>query len=155
MPKITIFKTIPSDFLSIAALDRVAWINNAHSEFIPDGEHAWRMWCQHSVMFSAKCDNEVVGAILAFACEDGRYCLHKVMVSGSQRGKGIGGLLFKALFDVLDKRQVECFLTVDPNNGHAIALYESWGFNERELVEGFYRAHEHRYVLTRKPSNLC
>lgn len=151
LSEIKITKTMPTDFLAIAALDRVAWLNNAHGEFIPDGEHAWRIWCQHAVMYSAKCDDEIVGAILAFACEDGRYCLHKVMVDDSQRGKGIGGMLFKTLFDELDEKRVECFLTVDPNNSHAIALYESWGFDERELVEGFYRAHEHRYVMTRKP----
>lgn len=151
MHNIIISRSISTDFLQIAALDRVAWLNNAHGEFIPDGEHVWRMWCQHSVMFSAKCGEEIVGAILAFACEDGRYCLHKVMVNDNFRGQGIGGQLFDALFQVLDEKKVACFLTVDPNNSHAIALYESWGFDERKLVEGFYRAHEHRYVLTRKP----
>ncbi len=149
MSNISIDKTVPADFLQIAALDRIAWLNNAHGEFIPDGEHVWRIWCQHSVMFSAKCNDEIVGAILAFSCEDGRYCLHKVLVNDNHRGKGIGGKLFEALLFELDSNNVECFLTVDPNNSHAIALYESWGFNEREFVEGFYRPHEHRYVLTR------
>lgn len=149
MPTLRIIKTHQSDFLKIAALDRVAWLNNVHGEFIPDGEHVWRMWCEHSVMFSAKYDDKIVGAILAFCCEDGRYCIHKVMVDERWRGKGIGGQLFEALLNALDKKNVECFLTVDPNNDHAITLYHSWGFHKRELVEGFYRAHEHRYVLTR------
>ena len=151
MHNIIISRSIPTDFLQIAALDRVAWLNNAHGEYIPDGEHVWRMWCQHSVMFSAKCGGEIVGAILAFVCEDGRYCLHKVMVNDNFRRQDIGGQLFDALFQVLDEKKVACFLTVDPNNSHAIALYETWGFDERKLVEGFHRAHEHRYVLTRKP----
>lgn len=151
MSNIFIKKTTPCDFLAIAELDRKAWRDNDHGDFIPDGEHSWRIWCQHAVMYCAKLNDKIVGAILAFACEDGRYCLHKVMVDTSQRGKGIGGMLFEALFDKLAEKQVECFLTVDPNNNHAIALYESWGFTERELVEGFYRSHEHRYVMTRKP----
>lgn len=149
MTKIIIEHTQSKDFLAIAALDRKAWLDNKNAEYVPDGEHAWRIWCEHSVMFSAKCGDDIVGVILAFYCENESYCLHKVMVSGDYRGKGIGGLLFKALFSALDNKSVDCFLTVDPINTAAISLYKTWGFDQATLVTGYYRADEDRYVMTR------
>lgn len=140
-----------SDFLGVAALDRVAWSDNAGSEFIPDGEHAWRIWCEHAVVVVAKTPESVMaGAVLAFPCVNGSYCLHKVMVDRSHRGAGLGGKLFDALFRILDLRKVDCFLTVDPNNANAIRLYRKWGFLEEHFVAGFYRPTEDRLVLTRR-----
>ncbi len=153
MSNITVSVTVSSDFLEIAALDRAAWQSNHHAEFIPDGEHAWRIWCEHSVMYTARCEEEIVGAILAFQCENGVYCLHKVMVSQEYRGKGIAGLLFKALFNDLDAKKVDSFLTVDPLNKVALALYKKLGYRIKELVAGYYRSHEDRYLMLRKPAH--
>jgi len=139
----------PEDFLAIAALDRVAWLENANPEYIPDGEHAWRIWAEHALTFAAKDGDALVGAVLAFPCVDGRYCLHKVIVDQGVRGQGIGTGLFQRLFTVLDERGVDVFLTVDPVNLAAVRLYENWGFTEREFVAGYYRPHEDRLVLTR------
>jgi len=139
----------PRDFLAVAALDRVAWRRNRHAEFIPDGEHAWRVWCEHALTFVARRGDTVVGAIMAFPCVDGRWFVHKVMVDQSQRGRGIGSKLFEALLAEIDRRGGEASLTVDPANDSALKLYAKWGFTQRQFVEGFYRDHEDRYVLTR------
>jgi len=149
---VTIARACPRDFLSVAALDRAAWGDNRNATFIPDGEHAWRLWVEFALVFCARnAEDEIVGAVLAFPCLDpNTYCLHKVFVEAAARGQGIGGRLFDALFEELDSRGVDCFLTVDPENESAIRLYGNWGFTERRFVKGFYREEEDRLVLTRK-----
>lgn len=148
---ITIGRANPRDFLAIAALDRQAWGTNRHSTYIPDGEHAWRLWTEFAHVFCARDSESVVGAVLAFPClEENLYCLHKVFVDRASRGQGLGGQLFEAVFEALDAESADCFLTVDPENASAIRLYENWGFTDRRFVEGFYREEEDRLVLTRR-----
>ncbi len=139
------------DFLAIAALDRQAWKASAHADFIPDGEHVWRIWVDGALVYLARLNSEVVGAILAFPVIGGDYCLHKVMVSPAYRGRGIGSCLFGALLAEVDRAGGKnCFLTVSPENIVALKLYEKWGFTKREFVAGYYREQEDRYVLTRR-----
>lgn len=140
----------PGDFLEIAALDRTAWKANRNSEFIPDGEHVWRLWTEHALTFVVRREGALRGAIVAFPCLDGRFCVHKVMVEPAERGRGLGSLLFERLLAELDERAADAFLTVDPENGAALALYAKWGFDERTFVSGFYRAAEDRFVLLRR-----
>lgn len=142
--------TRADDFLPIAELDRNAWKSNANSAFIPDGEHVWRIWCEHAATFVACEGNEILGAAVAFPCTTDRYCVHKLMVAATARGKGVGTKLFAALLEYLDEVGADAFLTVDPANTNAIKLYEKLGFTEREFVEGYYRPEEDRYVLTRR-----
>ncbi|MBU1712097.1 MAG: GNAT family N-acetyltransferase [Proteobacteria bacterium] len=145
-------KATVSEFLAIAELDREAWKLNRNSEFIPDGEHVWRLWVEHALVFLAKEANVVIGAILAFPCISKKWCVHKVFVRQDKRDLGIGTKLFDELLKEIDKIGVDCFLTVDPTNDSAIRLYEKWGFTEREFVKGYYRPNEDRFVLTRKHS---
>jgi len=139
------------DFLSIAQLDRNAWKQNRNSRYIPDGEHAWRLWVEHALVYCAKQRDDMVGAILAFPCLSGDFCIHKVFVKPNFRNQKIGTRLFMKLLQDLDRRGVSSFLTVDPMNGSALALYARWGFTERTLVKGFYRKKEDRFVLRRRP----
>ena len=138
------------DFLEVARLDRAAWTKTQHSEYIPDGEHAWRIWVEHALVFCAKEDGKVLGALVAFPTVSGSYCLHKVFVDEGQRGNGVGTRLMEALFVEVDALGVYCFLTVNPANESAIRLYEIWGFTEREFVSGYYREQEDRFVLMRR-----
>lgn len=146
-------KATVSDFLAIAELDREAWKLNRSPEFIPDGEHVWRVWVEHALVFLAKENNVVIGAILAFPCISEKWCVHKVFIRQDKRGLGIGTKLFDELLREIDKIGADCFLTVDPINSNAIKLYEKWGFTEREFVKGYYRPNEDRFVLTRKYIN--
>ena len=139
-----------SDFLPIAELDRNAWRQSRNSEFIPDGEHAWRLWVEHGLVFTARSEDRLVGAILAFPCASGVWCVHKVFVEPAFRGKGIGTRLFERMLQATDGQGVDCFLTVDPTNASALRLYEKWGFVDRTFVKGYYRSHEDRYVLVRR-----
>ena len=146
---VEIQRAAPGDFLDIAALDRAAWRTNRHPEFIPDGEHVWRIWCEHALTFVARAAGRTVGAILAFPCAGGSYCLHKVMVDESFRARGVGSRLCATLLEEIDRLGVRVFLTVDPANSGALKLYAKWGFSDRRLEPGFYRPSEDRYVLTR------
>ena len=142
-------KAEPSDFIPIAALDREAWKLTPNSEFIPDGEHAWRLWVEHGLVYTAQEDDQIIGVILAFPCLSGIWCVHKVFVDIDKRGGGIGTRLLELLLAETDQRGVDCFLTVAPSNERAVKLYEKWGFTERQFVAGYYQPHEDRFVLTR------
>lgn len=147
-----ITRAATADFLLIAALDREIWRGVPHGEVIPDGEHAWRIWCEHALVYTArKAEGALAGAILAFPGMHGQLCVHKVMVAEGYRGQGVGSLLFSVLLEAIDRRGDSCFLTVSPENLAAIALYRNWGFTEEQFVAGYYRASEHRLVLTRSP----
>lgn len=141
----------PADFLDIAALDRRAWRRNRSPEFIPDGEHVWRIWAEHALTFCARVDGVLVGAIVAFPCRSGVYCLHKVFVDEAYRSRGVGGALLSRLLEQADALGVSLFLTVDPANEAARRLYRRLGFVEEALVQGYYRPHEDRYVMVRAP----
>ncbi len=138
------------DFLEIARLDRSAWKKNRKADFIPDGEHAWRLWVEHALVYCAKKDGRIVGAILAFPCLSGAFCIHKVFVDPNCRKMKIGTMLFEKMLQDLDQRKAKSFLTVDPSNESARALYNKWGFTERGFVKGFYREDEDRLILYRK-----
>lgn len=140
------------DFLAIADLDRHAWLKYPQAEFIPDGEHAWRLWVEHGLVYCAEDSDRIIGAIAAFPTAYGQYCVHKAFVEELRRGQGIGTALFQALLGELDHIGAEAFLAVNPENAAAVRLYERWGFTERRFVEGYYRPSEHRYVLTRRRS---
>ncbi len=146
---VEIERAAPADFAAIAALDRAAWRHDRAGQFIPDGEHVWRIWCEHALAFVARLDAAVVAAAVAFPCADGRWCLHKIMVAEPHRGRGIARRLLGAVVEELDRRGAEAFLTVDPTNERALALYGGFGFTGRRFVAGYYRHCEDRLVLTR------
>ena len=139
------------DFLRIAELDRTCWGDNRHSTYIPDGEHVWRIWCEHAIVAVAEIEGEISGAVLAFPCESGLYCLHKVFVDPAVRGGGVGIALMKHVLALADERGLTLFLTVDPDNAKALSLYRSVGFSRDRFVQGYYRKNEDRLVLTRLP----
>lgn len=143
-------KAQQQDFLGIAALDRCAWVDNRNAEFIPDGEHVWRIWVDAAYLYVARHAKAIVGAIVAFPTRTGTLCVHKVMVAKAYRGQGIGTRLFELLLAEIDAcAQISCYLTVDPSNAAALRLYAKWGFTERQYVAGYYRAHEDRYLIIR------
>lgn len=138
------------DFIAIAALDRIAWKEGIDSEFIPDGEHAWRVWTEHALTFIARDTNaDIIGVVLAFPTIRQGYCLHKIMVVKKHRGQGIGAKLLTALLAAIDSENASCFLTVSPANRDALKLYRQRGFTQEKFYIGYYRATEDRFLLTR------
>lgn len=142
-----------SDFLAIAALDRIAWADG----FIVDGEHIWRLWCEYATLLVARQppdatplpqSGDIAGAVVVFPTHCEELILHKIMVHPDCRGQGIGADLMRAALATAD---ADVLLTVNPQNSAAVKLYENLGFRIREHVEGFYRSHEHRYLMVYSP----
>ncbi|CAA6798830.1 MAG: Putative acetyltransferase [uncultured Sulfurovum sp.] len=142
-------KAKTTEFTAIAKLDRVAWLESFKGDFIPDGEHVWRIWVEYALTFVAVEKGEIIGASLAFPCNDGQYSVHKLFVAKHQRTKGIGTELMRVLLVTIDELKVDSFLTVYPKNPPAIALYEKLGFTEKKFEKDFYGEEEDRFVLTR------
>ncbi|MDA0281940.1 MAG: GNAT family N-acetyltransferase [Planctomycetota bacterium] len=146
------------EFLDVAALDRIAW-PEMNDTFIPDGEHIWRVWCDHATLLVAKIidreplseSNQIAGALVMFASQTGDMFLHKIMVHPVCRGRGVGTALMNA---VLEKAHAPVLLTVDPLNEAAVSLYEQFGFRIRERIDGFYRPHEDRLIMEYVPADL-
>ncbi|MEX2185661.1 MAG: GNAT family N-acetyltransferase [Pirellulales bacterium] len=143
-----------SDFLAIAALDRIAW-RHTGEPIIADGEHVWRVWCEYAVVLVARREGEptddtgdVIGATVMFPTVEREWFLHKIMVHPERRGGGVGSGLMRA---ALKRADAPVLLTVDPANVAAVQLYESFGFTVRQHVKGYYRPHEHRNVMAYAP----
>ena len=43
--------------------------------------------------------------------------------------------------------KVPVLLTVNPENQAAIRVYEKSGYRIRERIDGYYRSHEHRFLM--------
>ncbi len=153
MSRVTIESARTTDYLQIAALDRIAW-PVVPDVFIPDGEHIWRVWSDTATLLVARitagspalCEsNDIAGALVQFPTKSCELFLHKVMVHPDCRGTGIGTQLMQA---ALTQATCPVLLTVDPHNKPAVHLYEQLGFQVREHIIGFYRPHEDRYLMS-------
>ena len=152
MTEIRIEAAKSTDYLNVAALDRIAW-PIVPDVFIPDGEHIWRVWSDVATLLIARRANDapplreshdIAGALVQFPTKQGELFLHKIMVHPDCRGAGVGTQLMRA---ALAQANVPVLLTVDPRNAPAVKLYESLGFSIREHIRGFYRPHEDRYLM--------
>lgn len=145
-----------SDFLAIAALDRIAW---GDETFIVDGEHIWRIWCEYATLLVARRPShlpplthsaDIAGAVVMFPTQTRELVLHKIMVHPDCRGQGVGSDLMRA---ALARATADVLLTVNPQNAAAVKLYENFGYRIRKHVQGFYRLHEDRYVMVYTPQS--
>lgn len=67
--------------------------------------------------------------------------LMNICVHPDLQGKGIGGLLMKDFYSILDKKQINTiFLEVRESNVNAIGLYEKYGFITTGLRKNYYPA---------------
>ncbi|MHB1664948.1 MAG: GNAT family N-acetyltransferase [bacterium] len=147
---IIIRKANISDFLNISELDRQAWKDNRNSDFIPDGEHVWRLWVEYSTVFVAEYNKKIVGVVLLFkANECSLYLFHKIFIDKNYRDKKLGNMFFKNIVNFLDCEKADCLLTTDPINSRMIHLCAKYGFNDKQLIKGYYRQDENRMVIRR------
>ena len=139
-----------SDFLQIAELDRSSWDAHWMSQYVPDGEHVWRLWVEYALVYCCFDDEKIVGVALAFPTVNNIFAVHKIFVNNDYRNKGIGTLLFNKIIKEMDKSEKGSFLTVSPENSAAIKLYENMGYVADRLVEGYYREEEDRVIMIRR-----
>ena len=149
MSDIEIQKPEVSDFLAIAELDRRSWGNKEINRYIPDGEHAWRLWVEYALVFCAYKQGKIVGVALAFPTILGDFVVHKIFVKESERSRGYATALLKHLTEAMDEMRVNSFLTVNPENPAAISVYKKIGYTESVLHKGYYRDSEDRLIISR------
>lgn len=144
----------PEDFLQIAALDRIAWLDTGEP-FIADGEHAWRVWCEYGTVLLADATQgteTAAGAALMFPTNQQEIFLHKIMVHPEWRGQGMGTALMNHALQLADR---PVLLTVNPENAAAVKLYENFGFQRHRYIKGYYRPHEHRLLMRYVPGDAA
>lgn len=143
------------DFLEIAALDRVGWATNADADFVPDGEHVWRLWVEYAFVVTARqadAGRELIGFAVIFPTDQpSLWCFHKLLLAPSRRRQGTGRALVDAVTAFLDEQQFAAFFTTDPANTAMQRLGVSTGFAAESLVRGYYRPSEDRLVFRRDP----
>ena len=145
----SIEKAHRADYLEIAALDREVWLDYPNGAHIADGEHTWRHWVDDALVRVWRQNGKIAGAALAFPTIARGYCLHKIFVQKTERGKGVGRQLLQRLLDDPQLKTSPCYLTVHPANLAALGLYREFGFEPGAVIEGYYRENEPRLEMWR------
>lgn len=150
----TIEAAVSQDFLQVSALDRIAWLHTGHT-YIPDGEHVWRVWCEYAIVLVARLresnlseSGNIAGSLVMFRTHTDEEFLHKIMVHPDMRGRGIGTQLMQT---ALHNTTNSVLLTVDPENAAAVQLYQKFGFQIRQRIDGYYRPQEDRFLMAYEP----
>lgn len=124
----------PGDLDRVAAIEIVAYDFPWSRTILADCLRAGYECC---VLAHA---NEIIGyAVLSSGANESHIL--NVCVAPAERGNGHGRRLVKRLLDLARwQRSERVFLEVRPSNAHAIALYESIGFNEFGRRPNYYPA---------------
>lgn len=155
MPEIIYRSAEPKDFLKIAELDRTAWGKNRHSDFIPDGEHIWRIWCEYAFVEVAYDGDVLVGVGVSIPTKDSKlYFHHKLFIREDYRGQGIGLQLTANRIRRANEVGAATLFTTDSNNEVMQHVGEKLGYEKVEFVKGYYRPEEDRYLMKREPGPL-
>lgn len=141
-------------FLEVAALDRRAWGSGPGSQFVPDGEHAWRVWAEYSYLAVALGDSgEVVGALLGFDTSNGAHFAHKMFVDEHLRSTGVGSLLMARYCAFLDRERLVSVFTTAPWNAAVIHMSSKFGFVTDASVTDYYGPGKDRLIRRRDPQS--
>ena len=135
LPNLVRFRAMtPSDVPSVAAVERAAYP-------FPWSEGIFRDCLRVGYLCRvAECEGEIVGyGIVAMGA--GEAHILNICIAGNVRGRGIGRRMMQLLLErALQAGMQDVFLEVRPSNPHAIALYQSLGFNEVGRRRGYYQA---------------
>jgi phosphinothricin acetyltransferase len=140
-------------FLEIAALDRMAWKDSVDGEFVPDGEHAWRVWTEYAFVGCVSNEyGDLLAGLVGFQTnQKGLHFLHKLFVLKSHRGLGLGSKLMDEYARFLDDELLSSIMTTSPQNNAMVKLSDDAGFTTVEEVRGYYRDSENRLLRVREP----
>jgi len=96
--------------------------------------------------------SKVVGVALSFpSIKSNIHFLHKIFLAKGFAGQGMGTKLLGLICSAYDDNEINAQLTTDTNNQAMQALASKMQFNNKELVQGYYRESEDRWVYTRVP----
>lgn len=148
----TLRKAKIEDWQEIASIDQSAWKQNRHSENIADGEHVWRLWVEYAFVGISLEKEEVAGFILAFpTLKNKLFFVHKILIKPEFRGNSHGKKLMRFCNDYADSNNITLRLTTDTNNLAMQKLSAQSGYKKADLIKGYYRANEDRYIFIRQP----
>jgi GNAT superfamily N-acetyltransferase len=138
-------------FLQVAELDRRAWGSAPGSEFVADGEHAWRLWAEYSYVAVALSADAVAGVLLEFDTSLGEHFAHKMFVDENLRTTGVGHLLMTHYCAYLDQKQLRSVFSTLPSNAAMLHLSSKFGFVTGSLVPDYYGPGKDRVLRHRAP----
>jgi ribosomal-protein-alanine N-acetyltransferase len=134
-PNLVRFRAMtPSDVPGVAAVERASYP-------FPWSEGIFRDCLRVGYLCRvAENEGEVVGyGIVAMGA--GEAHILNICIAAHVRGRGIGRRMMQLLLErSLQAGMRDVFLEVRPSNPHAIALYQSLGFNEVGRRRGYYQA---------------
>jgi GNAT superfamily N-acetyltransferase len=134
-------------FSEIARLDKVAWGGDPS---VADGDHAWRVWCEHAFVAAALEHGKLVGVLLGLPTTDRAVeFLHKLFVAEGHRASGVGRRLMAEYCEHLDANGFASQLTTAPTNAAMIRLCSGFLFEPDRVEEAYYGPGKDRLVLRR------
>lgn len=143
------------DFIEIARLDRICWNDAEFPEYMPDGDHVWRLWVEYAVVECAFDGDVMIGANVSFPTNQDRlYFNHKLFVHEEYRGLGIAKQLLMNRLKRTDELGVATMYTTSKKNKTMQHIGEKLGYKKVDFIEGYYRPEEDRYLLRREAGNL-
>ena len=83
-------------------------------------------------------DKTITGYIISRYADNVLHVLN-VCIDETMQGRGYGRLLLDAVFTSLPQHCRAIILEVRPSNVAAIHLYESMGFTQKEVKQGYYK----------------
>ena len=122
-----------------------------HGEFIPDGEHVWRIWVEHTLVYCTEEPGQSSALSWPSPAWTGASACTRCSSPHQHGDVGVASRLMEPLLAEMDRRNTAVFLTVDPANEKALRLYLKLGFTDRSALPEYYRATEDRLLLTRRP----
>ncbi len=139
---IKIAKASPQDMSTIAALERDVFGEIVYPEFL----FRQAFDCFVDTFWLAKQHDSVVGYLLAVPAQDGRLAIWSIAVSPAARGQGIGRLLLESALAYAKAQRCAAWLTVDPANRAAQALYRAANMQCIAEEKHYYGENEHRQL---------
>lgn len=112
----------------------------------------WCVWIEHAYVCVATKNRKIIGVALSFPSTlPNIHFVHKIFIANGYRSKGIGKKIMNMICNKFDENKYIAKLTTDTNNKTMQYLAESMQFSEKEIIKGYYRANEDRWIYTRKP----
>jgi ribosomal protein S18 acetylase RimI-like enzyme len=125
-----IIETLSKEFLKKNIKDFIEILKDEPCEYWKEEHFIKELTGKFDISFIALNKNILVGYIIASIKQEGAY-IHKFMISGQYRGRGIGSDLqysFESKVKLLNLKKI--FLTLFAENNNTLKFYEKNGFNK-------------------------
>ena len=95
-------------------------------------------------------EKQIIGYLLGATKGEEAWML-SMCVDEGERGHGIGKALLNGFIEILQQKSIKAiFITVDPKNQAAIALYAKAGFKIQKMIEDYHGKGYPRYLLKKE-----